>query len=125
MADKIIHLILIESDSPIGMDEITRRVAVALEGQVVQIQSLRQVGVELQPAEPAPLLTHPSPIKRVRAKEQLRVRPEPNTIKKELGFIDETAGEFPVLAEQVGWYKILWRGKEGWISSKFAVVVQS
>ncbi len=52
--DKIVHLILIQSDDQIGMDEIIRRVSEALQGNVIE---LRRVEIDsVTPSEPAEVI---------------------------------------------------------------------
>ncbi|NCN06839.1 MAG: PEGA domain-containing protein [Candidatus Pacebacteria bacterium] len=54
--------------------------------------------------------------------ESLRVRNNPSTESSTVGFA-ESGKSYPYLSESLGgWYKILFEGKEGWVSGSFADV---
>lgn len=106
MTDQIIHLILIQSNEQIGMDEITRRIATALSGDVIQ---LVPVVVPKPPVVTPPVIT-PAPVvvKKVRVKVGLSgwVRKLPNPTSPSVKRLRPVDGEFVVVAQQTGWVLI-------------------
>ena len=119
MATKITHLVLIEDNDPIGMEEIMKRVAGALSGDVIQL-------VPVIVPKPTPPIVIP-PVKWVRLKNAantINIRSTPEVV---LGnILGKVTGKdkYSLLSENNGnWYEISYMQKSGWVSKKYMVIV--
>ena len=124
MADRIIHLILIEADEPIGMDEVMRRVAGALTGDVIQLVPV------IVPKPVPPIVVVPSvipPVKWVQLKNPantVNVRSASTVLAANVLGSITGKDKYPLLSENKGsWYEISYNQKSGWVSKNYMVIV--
>ncbi len=126
MSDRIIHLILIESNDPIGMEEIMKRVAGALTGDVIQLVPVSVPKPVLPSVIISPSVVVP-PVRWVQLRnsaDTVNVRSAPAVV---LGnILGNIAGKdrYPLLSENNGsWYEISYKQKSGWVGKGYTVIV--
>ncbi len=75
---------------------------------------------ESNPESTISALTKPYVIIKPTGTGWLRVREEPSTAAKEVGKVDVGQKLKFIEANETGWYKVLFQGKEAWISGRYA-----
>ena len=115
MTNAIIHLILIQSNEQIGMDEITRRIATALSGDVIQLVPVMVPKPVTPPVVVPPIVPPPVIIRKVRVKAGMVgwVRTKPDATSPAISSFRYAGGAWPILESRTGWERI----GVGWIDS--------